>query len=156
MSHQRYQPRSLMMPSRALRTSPPPPSSTIVPGRVRTAPNPHPMIPRGSPRPTSHQRRRRLRAIVSRSLSRCSSPVASSFQPRIREASEPRPCSVSGSVTRNILHQLSGEGENAAAPGARRATQREEHTSELQSQSNLVCRLLLEKKKKKHKRTTRQ
>src|SRR5688572_33496347 len=28
----------------------------------------------------------------------------------------------------------------------------EEHTSELQSQSNLVCRLLLEKKKKKHYR----
>src|SRR2546430_9913997 len=27
----------------------------------------------------------------------------------------------------------------------------EEHTSELQSQSNLVCRLLLEKKKIKHK-----
>src|SRR6266853_6142631 len=30
----------------------------------------------------------------------------------------------------------------------------EEHTSELQSQSNLVCRLLLEKKKKKHKQHT--
>src|SRR5438270_4535831 len=30
----------------------------------------------------------------------------------------------------------------------------EEHTSELQSQSNLVCRLLLEKKKKKKNRTT--
>src|SRR2546427_1637341 len=29
----------------------------------------------------------------------------------------------------------------------------EEHTSELQSQSNLVCRLLLEKKKKKKKNT---
>src|SRR2546430_11812236 len=29
----------------------------------------------------------------------------------------------------------------------------EEHTSELQSQSNLVCRLLLEKKKKNHIRT---
>src|SRR5688572_31813433 len=29
----------------------------------------------------------------------------------------------------------------------------EEHTSELQSQSNLVCRLLLEKKKKKKKHT---
>src|SRR2546430_17485932 len=29
-----------------------------------------------------------------------------------------------------------------------RATRSEEHTSELQSQSNLVCRLLLEKKKK--------
>src|SRR5688572_31131091 len=30
----------------------------------------------------------------------------------------------------------------------------EEHTSELQSQSNLVCRLLLEKKKKKKKNNT--
>src|SRR2546427_3087065 len=30
----------------------------------------------------------------------------------------------------------------------------EEHTSELQSQSNLVCRLLLEKKKNTHKRDT--
>src|SRR2546427_6139491 len=29
----------------------------------------------------------------------------------------------------------------------------EEHTSELQSQSNLVCRLLLEKKKKRKKRS---
>src|SRR6266478_8857906 len=31
------------------------------------------------------------------------------------------------------------------------APRSEEHTSELQSQSNLVCRLLLEKKKKKYK-----
>src|SRR5438034_1895790 len=30
----------------------------------------------------------------------------------------------------------------------------EEHTSELQSHSDLVCRLLLEKKKKKKKKTT--
>src|SRR2546427_6791932 len=30
--------------------------------------------------------------------------------------------------------------------GAQRAVRSEEHTSELQSQSNLVCRLLLEKK----------
>src|SRR2546427_1990810 len=35
-----------------------------------------------------------------------------------------------------------------ARPAAMRS---EEHTSELQSQSNLVCRLLLEKKKKKNK-----
>src|SRR5688572_32096003 len=43
-------------------------------------------------------------------------------------------------------------GRSARDPGARRARSRrsEEHTSELQSQSNLVCRLLLEKKKKKH------
>src|SRR5205085_3047050 len=32
------------------------------------------------------------------------------------------------------------------------ASRSEEHTSELQSQSNLVCRLLLEKKKKKKKK----
>src|SRR2546430_12920417 len=32
----------------------------------------------------------------------------------------------------------------------------EEHTSELQSQSNLVCRLLLEKKKKTERSTVRQ
>src|SRR2546427_7930629 len=39
-----------------------------------------------------------------------------------------------------------------------REVRSEEHTSELQSQSNLVCRLLLEKKKKTHKtekKTTR-
>src|SRR2546430_7549087 len=35
-----------------------------------------------------------------------------------------------------------------------RLTRSEEHTSELQSQSNLVCRLLLEKKKKKKVTTT--
>src|SRR2546427_7671241 len=35
----------------------------------------------------------------------------------------------------------------AQALGLRRRSRSEEHTSELQSQSNLVCRLLLEKKK---------
>src|SRR2546430_16073911 len=41
----------------------------------------------------------------------------------------------------------SGRGAKPAAPGS--ISRSEEHTSELQSQSNLVCRLLLEKKKKK-------
>src|SRR2546430_3072823 len=47
-----------------------------------------------------------------------------------------------------------GRGDGLAArpdlpdAGRRRGTRSEEHTSELQSQSNLVCRLLLEKKKK--------
>src|SRR2546427_8181556 len=46
----------------------------------------------------------------------------------------------------------------ARFPPRRRARRRsrdrsEEHTSELQSQSNLVCRLLLEKKKKKQSRS---
>src|SRR5256886_8077995 len=48
---------------------------------------------------------------------------------------------------------------NARAPAAPKlrgiatsSSRSEEHTSELQSQSNLVCRLLLEKKKKKKKK----
>src|SRR2546430_4516305 len=36
---------------------------------------------------------------------------------------------------------------SASMSGASREERSEEHTSELQSQSNLVCRLLLEKKK---------
>src|SRR5688572_32759655 len=40
------------------------------------------------------------------------------------------------------------QGTPSSRPRSRRS---EEHTSELQSQSNLVCRLLLEKKKKKKK-----
>src|SRR5437588_9721809 len=41
-------------------------------------------------------------------------------------------------------------GDHAGSAGARHAGGRsEEHTSELQSHSDLVCRLLLEKKKKK-------
>src|SRR2546430_8500466 len=36
------------------------------------------------------------------------------------------------------------------------AARSEEHTSELQSQSNLVCRLLLEKKKKKNRQMKRE
>src|SRR2546430_16653406 len=39
----------------------------------------------------------------------------------------------------SVLHIAHGNGE--------RTSRSEEHTSELQSQSNLVCRLLLEKKK---------
>src|SRR2546430_10532453 len=40
--------------------------------------------------------------------------------------------------------------QHCSTPFTRRS---EEHTSELQSQSNLVCRLLLEKKKKQSHRT---
>src|SRR2546430_6671494 len=39
---------------------------------------------------------------------------------------------------------------SAEAFGKTSLSRSEEHTSELQSQSNLVCRLLLEKKKKQH------
>src|SRR2546430_4682071 len=45
-----------------------------------------------------------------------------------------------------LIHEETiAEGMRSLGPGTVRS---EEHTSELQSQSNLVCRLLLEKKKK--------
>src|SRR5438132_5449112 len=47
--------------------------------------------------------------------------------------------------------QTTGWGPGAPASGLSRS---EEHTSELQSHSDLVCRLLLEKKKKYHKTLT--
>src|SRR6266478_7629682 len=43
-----------------------------------------------------------------------------------------------------------------AAPTSPEPSRSEEHTSELQSQSNLVCRLLLEKKKKKKEQIIQQ
>src|SRR5256885_16942180 len=43
----------------------------------------------------------------------------------------------------------SGDGCNALSLGSEAFARSEEHTSELQSPCNLVCRLLLEKKKKK-------
>src|SRR2546427_4109107 len=42
--------------------------------------------------------------------------------------------------------------EQHEAEGGGEGERSEEHTSELQSQSNLVCRLLLEKKKKKKRK----
>src|SRR2546430_6316105 len=59
-----------------------------------------------------------------------------------------------GCPTQAIVHAF-GLDERTVANWQYRAgkhceSRSEEHTSELQSQSNLVCRLLLEKKKKKH------
>src|SRR5438270_8888891 len=46
--------------------------------------------------------------------------------------------------------QLLSSFDSPYGGGSRRGNRPEEHTSELQSQSNLVCRLLLEKKKGQH------
>src|SRR2546422_6426155 len=69
----------------------------------------------------------------------------------------------SGAAPRRHLCVAHAERGDPDRPGAERAVPRlvdlrsEEHTSELQSRLHLVCRLLLEKKKKKnlsHKRQT--
>src|SRR2546422_7790665 len=67
-------------------------------------------------------------------------------------------------VTLGLLHALKGVGNRAfyrwltrdyrpLFPHLPERTRSEEHTSELQSRLHLVCRLLLEKKKKKRKST---
>src|SRR2546428_9466582 len=48
------------------------------------------------------------------------------------------------------LHQAVTHRDRPQRPGQGAAIRSEEHTSELQSRSDLVCRLLLEKKKKKN------
>src|SRR5205814_5418373 len=53
----------------------------------------------------------------------------------------------------SVLHHRSQYRHRRGARPAARTNRSEEHTSELQSLRHLVCRLLLEKKKKKHKHT---
>src|SRR5207237_10330645 len=55
--------------------------------------------------------------------------------------------------TGNAQHIIPGVPRGAAIDQDRKRS--EEHTSELQSHLNLVCRLLLEKKKKKKNKTTK-
>src|SRR2546430_10980068 len=63
--------------------------------------------------------------------------------------------------TEIAVRERRGSGERGPGIDGREShrspTRSEEHTSELQSQSNLVCRLLLEKKKKHnaHRHTSR-
>src|SRR5688572_32703363 len=56
-----------------------------------------------------------------------------------------------GDAARGRSHAAGG-GRRPHLPGGLVLPRSEEHTSELQSQSNLVCRLLLEKKKKEKKK----
>src|SRR5438034_8436204 len=74
-------------------------------------------------------------------------------RPRRRESATARPRNARTSRTPSLApsgRAGNGPGRRArASPRARRGRRRsEEHTSELQSHSDLVCRLLLEKKKK--------
>src|SRR5688500_20003873 len=78
-----------------------------------------------------------------------SQPVASSRRPfRIRAHS--------ASSTTVVFHALSqAASANGFPPSRAQRFRSEEHTSELQSPCNLVCRLLLEKKNKNLQNSTR-
>src|SRR5437870_7871462 len=62
-----------------------------------------------------------------------------------------RPCCRAGSRTRTRCSSRRSRRRSTRrdAPASRARCRSEEHTSELQSRGHLVCRLLLEKKKKK-------
>src|SRR2546427_7403715 len=72
---------------------------------------------------------------------------------RARERAACIPEAVAAYEATIAMAEIAGEQAVLAEALRRLAVVRsEEHTSELQSQSNLVCRLLLEKKKNKHNR----
>src|SRR2546427_6250126 len=78
----------------------------------------------------------------------CHEPeVAGDLAPRVGEDGAPLLGRAGLDVDEEDTAPAQGEGERDLAPDP--PGRSEEHTSELQSQSNLVCRLLLEKKKKK-------
>src|SRR5436190_17355788 len=73
-----------------------------------------------------------------------STPTSSSTTPTLPVSSRPTP-------TSSWARPTGGHGWVAPGPAhAWRDRRSEEHTSELQSHSDLVCRLLLEKKKKQN------
>src|SRR5438034_7474811 len=77
-------------------------------------------------------------------------PPASSSEGGYAPLGLPRP-----SLGRATAHPGRASGLTQDVSSAEREDRSEEHTSELQSHSDLVCRLLLEKKKKKKKSNNR-
>src|SRR5688572_32824538 len=91
------------------------------------------LVVRGPPRPTLFPYTTLFRSWARWRRRRSTGRASRNTRVAATAARWPRPRATSRPATRR-------------APGRRRS---EEHTSELQSQSNLVCRLLLEKKKNK-------
>src|SRR2546430_9233921 len=85
-----------------------------------------------------------------RSLFRSEFPMQIARDIEVRRASaREQPPAVYWDVTEHAPQAHPSENRpSRCVPNATPGARSEEHTSELQSQSNLVCRLLLEKKKK--------
>src|SRR5256886_6230419 len=99
--------------------------------------------PAGMSGAASWARRRSGRALVESTQSHC---FADSSRPSL---STPEAALLTRMSSRPATRSTSAINRLISAGSFRSArTRSEEHTSELQSQSNIVCRLLLEKKKK--------
>src|SRR2546430_7900555 len=84
-------------------------------------------------------------------------PYTTLFRSRRDHCAARRTATMKRIVTRGIPRSLLALAALGAISGhTLPAGRSEEHTSELQSQSNLVCRLLLEKKKKHNQIETKQ
>src|SRR2546430_8330131 len=84
-----------------------------------------------------------IRDLTVTGVQTCALPISFSLSARLATEGQ------------NALHIVATDAAGHSTDSVRtviRDTRSEEHTSELQSQSNLVCRLLLEKKKKKNKK----
>src|SRR5688572_32760415 len=83
----------------------------------------------------------------------CISPNSSNCKLRmaIRRYMSFTSVTVRGDQSRSAIAAVRGQMRESIVSGVTHSARSEEHTSELQSQSNLVCRLLLEKKKKEQK-----
>src|SRR5438270_6832883 len=81
-------------------------------------------------------------------------PTLFPYTTLFRSCAAPARISASGeeSISKRCAWFSTSNGGNSLSGYSESELRSEEHTSELQSQSNLVCRLLLEKKKKKKKR----
>src|SRR2546427_6707762 len=78
-------------------------------------------------------------------------PYTTLFRSVSRNRAHPRCSKPRPSCCRSHQDACGGCAVSTCSPTTTRMpTRSEEHTSELQSQSNLVCRLLLEKKKRRH------
>src|SRR5256884_5895431 len=142
-------PRSYCRQSRQSPHSAPPPSlPRFFPGKPARTPNSFPQF--RFPSPASLLLHRQSKRRAARDASRATPRAASATLPPLSRPAIHR--SSYRNTSQNPMLPPRGAPDEANRPfpvSAKRTIRSEEHTSELQSRLHLVCRLLLEKKKRK-------
>src|SRR5688572_31416355 len=93
-----------------------------------------------------------IRDLTVTGVQTCALPISGARGARTADCLPFRPRAAARSARVPTCRADSGRDVRLRARRRTPGRRSEEHTSELQSQSNLVCRLLLEKKKKKQKK----
>src|SRR2546426_619720 len=105
---------------------------------------------RKSPTPFSGDFPSAVRATTTTTSAVCASTTKSFVPDRTNPPLLPRAVAVTPAASQRAFGSVHASAAFASPAAIRGSHRSEEHTSELQSPCNLVCRLLLEKKKKKH------